>query len=188
VKISRDLLGKRLCTNINGKYTAGIIVETEAYSGRGDQACHAHQGRFTKRTSIMYEEGGLAYVYLCYGIHHLFNVVTNNKGQADAVLVRAIEPVAGIDIMLERRQKEIYDYRLTAGPGSMSQALGITKRLYGSDLFNDEIWIEEDKSILPPHIQADVRVGIDYAGSDALKPWRFYLKGNRFVSRVKRSQ
>ncbi|SVE63860.1 uncharacterized protein METZ01_LOCUS516714, partial [marine metagenome] len=115
--ISHDLLGKVLCTNFNGSLTAGIIVETEAYAGVADRASHAYGGRRTNRTEVMYSPPGTAYVYLCYGMHHLFNVVTNVEGIPHAVLIRGIEPIEGIDIILQRRKMSKLLPKLTAGPG-----------------------------------------------------------------------
>ena len=184
VQISRELLGKVLCTEIEGSVlTAGIITETEAYRGRDDKACHAHKKR-TKRTEIMYHEGGKAYVYLCYGIHHLFNIVTNTEGIADAILVRAIKPVAGTELMLERRGKEEVKPELTAGPGRLSQSLGITTDFYGLDLTaKRSIWIENrGHEIRHKDIESSPRIGVDYAGEDAKRPWRFFLKDSRWVS------
>lgn len=184
VQISRDLLGKVLCTYIEGGFTSGIITETEAYCGRGDKACHANNNTRTNRTEIMYRPGGNAYVYLCYGIHHLFNVVTNEKDLADAVLVRAIEPLEGIDIMLQRRGHKQSKPKLTAGPGRMTQALGITTNNHdGTNLLSDTIWIEDQGHTLPDSkISATKRIGVDYAGEDAHLPWRFTIKDNNWVS------
>lgn len=185
VLISQELLGKYLCTRINGNLTAGMIVETEAYCGRGDKACHANNKR-TPRTEVMYAEGGRAYVYQCYGIHHLFNVVTNIEGLADAVLVRAVEPVQGLDWMLLRRNMPHPKPALTAGPGAMSAALGITTKLYGQDLLGDTIWIEDRGFAVPQNtIIASPRVRVQYAQEDALRPWRFRIKGNAHTSPAK---
>ena len=186
VKIARELLGKVLVTNFHGEYTSGIIVETEAYAGEADKASHAHGGRRTKRTEIMYAQGGAAYVYLCYGIHHLFNVVTNAKDVPHAILIRAIEPLDGIDIMLARRGKEKLQPSLTAGPGAMSMALGIHTDHTGLSLQGPEIYIE-DRGIKVPakDIVAGTRVGVAYAMDDALRPYRFSIKGNRYVSKGK---
>ena len=118
------MLGKKLCTSLNGEYTSGIITETEAYRSWGDKACHAHLNRRTKRTEVMFEAGGLAYVYLCYGIHHLFNIVTNVEDKAEAILIRAIEPLDGLPIMAERRGVPADKPRLSAGPGNASMAFG----------------------------------------------------------------
>src|SRR5690606_13850940 len=123
VFLAKDLIGKKICTFFNDEFTSGIITETEAYSGRGDKACHANAGRRTRRTEVMYQPGGLAYVYLCYGIHHLLNFVTNQEDLADAILIRAIEPIDGIDVMLKRRNKSKLDKTLSSGPGTLSQAL-----------------------------------------------------------------
>lgn len=184
VQISRDLLGKVLCTRINGQFTAAKIVETEAYNGRCDKACHAHLNKKTDRTSIMFGEPGYAYVYLCYGIHHLFNIVTNRDGLADAVLVRGIEPVEGTEIMTDRRGHKKAGPGLGNGPGILSQSLGITKELYGEDLRGRTVWIE-DRGIEVPQdqITETTRIGVDYAEEDALLPWRFYITGNKYISR-----
>ncbi|MEJ8801034.1 DNA-3-methyladenine glycosylase [Pontibacter sp. H249] len=186
VQIARELLGKYVYTNIDGIVTGGMIVETEAYSGENDKACHAHLNRRTQRTEIMYSEGGVAYVYLVYGIYHLFNIITNKKDRADAVLIRAIEPEVGVEEMLLRRGFESIKQNLTAGPGVTSIALGINKKHYGEGLTGSTIWLE-DKSITLPeeNIAIGPRIGIDYAGEDALLPWRFWVKGNPWVSRKK---
>ncbi len=184
VQIAKDLLGKFLVTNINGQITSGMIVETEAYCGRNDEACHANNGRRTKRTEIMFQEGGKAYVYLCYGIHHLFNVTTNINGLADAVLVRGLEPIDGLDHMMKRRNMKTPKSNLSAGPGSLSKALGITTTLYGQDLAGNVIWIENRGiNLYPKDIEAGKRVGVDYAHEDALKPWRFVVKNSIWMSK-----
>jgi len=185
-QIAKELLGRLLVTNFGGVRTSGIIVETEAYAGASDKASHAFGGRRTRRTEVMYASGGVAYVYLCYGIHHLFNVVTNQSDIPHAILVRAIEPVEGVELMLERRRKEKLQPSLTAGPGAMSQALGINIQHTGLSLQGSEIFIE-DTGLHPEEesIIAATRVGVAYAQEDALLPYRFFLKGNRFVSRGK---
>ncbi|MGB0346173.1 MAG: DNA-3-methyladenine glycosylase [Balneolaceae bacterium] len=183
VQIAQDLLGKVLCSNIDGIVTKGIVVETEAYNGRNDKACHAHFAGKTNRTKIMYDRGGLAYVYLCYGIHHLFNIVTNIEGFADAVLVRGIEPIEGIEHILKRRNKKKLERTVGGGPGIASQALGIKTHHYGTDLLGDLIWIEDHNNVLQnAQIITSPRVGVDYAGEDALLPWRFRIKDNKFTS------
>lgn len=183
VQIAQDLLGKVLCSNIDGIVTKGIVVETEAYNGRNDKACHAHFAGKTNRTKIMYNRGGLAYVYLCYGIHHLFNIVTNIEGFADAVLVRGIEPIEGIEHILKRRNKKKLERTVGGGPGIASQALGIKTHHYGTDLLGDLIWIEDHNNVLQnAQIITSPRVGVDYAGEDALLPWRFRIKDNKFTS------
>ncbi len=182
VQISRELVGKVLCTKIGGEaLTSGIIVETEAYCGRNDKACHANNGLRTERTEVIYQPGGLAYVYLCYGIHHLFNVVTNINGTADAILVRAIKPVDGAKTILERRNAAKKTASLTNGPGKLTQALGITTAMTGIDLTGNKIWIE-DRAIKRDKIASSPRIGVDYAGEHAKRPWRFYIKNNRWVS------
>ena len=168
-------------TNIDGQLTSGIVTETEAYAGKGDKACHAHLGRFTKRTAVMYQPGGIAYIYLCYGIHHLFNIVTNTKGNADAILIRAVEPKRGIESMFKRRDKSKLDKTLTSGPGNVSQALGLSKIQNSLSVSSDTIWFEDPK-LKPPEIVTTTRIGIDYAGEDALLPWRFYDATSKFVS------
>lgn len=185
VQISRELIGMYLFTNIEGVVCGGRIVETEAYSGYQDKACHAHLGRRTNRTEIMYQEGGLAYVYLIYGMYHLFNIVTNVEGTADAVLIRAIEPTHGIEWMLERRGLAKAVSKLTAGPGIMSQALGIQRKHYGLPVNGDTIWLE-DRGVLvaDAEIEARPRVGVAYAEEDALLPWRFSLRNNPWVSKT----
>lgn len=181
--IAKELLGATLFTQVGDHLTGGKIVETEAYSER-EKACHAHLGKKTGRTRIFFEPGGVAYVYLCYGIHHLFNVITHEADQGDAVLIRAIEPITGIDIMQKRRAMSHTDKRLTGGPGRLSQALGIDKRLYGASMQGPDVWIEPPQNISDPlTIVSGPRIGIDYAGEDKDLPWRYWLKGNRWVSR-----
>ncbi|MFP8487608.1 DNA-3-methyladenine glycosylase [Gracilimonas sp. Q87] len=184
VQISRELIGKFLCTNINGIQTAGMIVETEAYNGRTDRACHAFPDVRTSRTETLYGPPGKAYVYLCYGIHHLFNVVTNSEGLADAILVRAIKPISGIDEMLERRNKNKVEATVSNGPGKLSQALGINTRHDKKDLQSNEIWIEDRNiEIVENQIISGTRIGVDYAGEDAKLPWRFCLKDSKWISK-----
>ena len=186
VQIAKELLGKVLCTQFDGIKTSGIIVETEAYNGRTDKACHSHIHGKTERTKIMFGQPGYAYVYLCYGIHHLFNVVTNKEGLADAVLIRAIEPLEGIGQILERRNKARLERSVGGGPGIASQALGITTKNYGMDLLGNQIWIEDRRTIISnTRIIASPRVGVDYAGEDAKLPWRFRIKNNPFTSPAK---
>jgi len=184
VQIATELVGKKLVTlDSQGVLTSGIITETEAYCGATDKACHAHLNRRTKRTEVMFGKGGTAYVYLCYGIHVLFNIVTNQEGFADAVLIRAIEPLEGIDIMQKRRGK-VKGYALTTGPGALTVALGIKQTDYGTDLAaRQRIWVEDAPAIPTELLRISSRVGIDYAGEDALLPWRFRLANNPWCSR-----
>jgi DNA-3-methyladenine glycosylase len=180
-QIARQLLGKKLITNVLGKISAGIIVETEAYSFR-ERGCHAYENRMTNRNKVMFETGGVAYVYLCYGIHHLFNVVTNQQGMADAVLVRALEPVEGEEWMLNRMKTNSLK-RITSGPGKLTKAMGIDRTLNGKYLNSTEVWIEEGVNVSPRQVISSARIGIDYAGEDALLPWRFSIKDNEWVSK-----
>ena len=174
VAISKELLGKYLFTNSDGMLTAGIITETEAYAGVTDKGSHAYNNRRTRRTEIMYAEGGRAYVYLCYGIHHLFNIVTNQKDIPHAVLIRAIKPAEGIDTILKRRNKTVLDEKISAGPGIVTQALAISVKNTGTDLTGNKIWLEDRGiKIAGKDILAGPRIGIDYAGEDALLPYRF---------------
>ena len=183
VLIAKELLGKILVTHFNGIFTAARIVETEAYKGAVDKASHAYNNRRTNRTEIMFSEGGKAYVYLCYGIHHLFNVVTNTENIPHAVLIRSAEPLAGIEEMLLRTLKHKADNTLTKGPGNVSKALGIHTKHSGLNLLSDEIFIADDGyKLKPSQISSTVRIGVDYAAEDALLPYRFIVKDNPFIS------
>ena len=183
VRVAKELLGKIVVTNWDGLVTSGRIVETEAYAGIIDKASHASGGRRTVRNEIMYGAGGFAYVYLCYGIHHLFNVVTNSEDIPHAILIRALDPIAGIDEMLVRTNKKKLDHTLTRGPGNVSKALGIFTKHSGISLLGDNIFIASDGfEYAPKEIAASPRIGVDYAGKDALLPYRLYVKGNPFVS------
>jgi len=183
IKIAQELLGKVIVTFFDGNLTAARIAETEAYNGVVDKASHAYNNRRTKRTEIMYGEGGAAYVYLCYGIHHLFNIVTNLKDVPHAVLVRAAEPIMGIDTMLQRTHKKNPDKTLTSGPGNVSKALGIYTHHTGKDLRSENFFIADDGfKLSKKDIVATPRIGVDYAAEDALLPYRFFIKGNLYVS------
>lgn len=176
--LSQKLLGKILLTQMpNSEITGGIIIETEAYKGPEDKASHAYLGRRTKRTEPMFAQGGIAYVYLCYGLHVLFNIVTNKQDIPHAVLIRAIHPIIGLQTMLQRRKKSAFSKSLTAGPGSLSQALGIELKHSALDLTNNIIWLE-DHNIVIPKITVSPRIGIDYAEEYALKPWRFQIEAS----------
>ena len=176
VDASRKLIGKVLVSTIGSEKTAGIITETEAYCGRNDKACHANNGLRTTRTEVMYGEPGHAYIYLCYGIHHLLNVVTNREGLADAVLIRAIHPVEGVETMRNRRDIE-KDRNLTDGPGKLTQALSVTTQLNGTSLRTPPLWIEDHEiKVSPENIDVTPRIGVDYAGDHAKRPWRFVVK------------
>ena len=176
VGISRELLGKVLCTRIGGVTCKAVILETEAYDGPDDRASHAWNNRRTRRTEPLFQDGGIAYVYLCYGIHHMFNVVSNVADRPHAILVRAGLPFEGIEHMLERRSKEEDDGKLMTGPGILGQAMGITTALTGKSLDGNTLWIEDhDISIPAEEITVGPRVGIDYAGEDAKLPYRFLV-------------
>ena len=183
LQIAKELLGKILVTNFDGMHTSARIVETEAYIAITDKASHSYNGKRTNRNEHMYAKGGISYVYICYGMHHLFNVVTNEKNIPDAVLIRGAEPVTGVEAMLARTGKKKIDNTLTKGPGNMSRALGIGKIHSGINLRGREIFLADDGFTYPiAKIGASIRVGIDGAGEDALLPYRFYVKGNKYVS------
>lgn len=176
VAIARDLLGKVITTHIQGQLTSGIITETEAYAGVVDKASHAYGGRRTNRTEIMYSNGGVSYVYLCYGIHHLFNIVTNKKDVPEAVLIRAIKPYDGLKEILHRRQAKTLIKNLCIGPGKVSKALGIDLTHNNLMLTGKTIWLKDDGiKIKPAHINVGPRIGVDYAGEDAKLPYRFWI-------------
>ncbi|MDP9078753.1 MAG: DNA-3-methyladenine glycosylase [Bacteroidota bacterium] len=184
VALSKDLIGKYLFTRIDGITTGGYIVETEAYNGIIDRASHAFGNRRTPRTGIMFQQGGIAYVYLCYGIHEMFNIVTNIEGVPHAILVRALNPTDGIEAMQARRNMPVLKPTMTMGPGSVAKALGISRAINAYSLQSDTIWIEDKGlSFADEEIAAVPRVGVDYAGEDALLPYRFYVKGNPYVSK-----
>ena len=183
--IARELLGKVLCTQIDDKFTSGIIVETEAYA-HTECACHSYGGKRTPRTETFYNDGGIAYVYICYGIHPLFNIITDTAAVADAILIRAIAPIAGTDTMLHRRQMDTLHPRLTAGPGVLSRALGIVKAHNTTSLIGDTIWLEDHAiHYTQSQIIASTRVGVESAGKDALLPWRYRLRDSKWTSPAK---
>ena len=174
IEVARDLLGKVLITRFNGSVTAGIITETEAYNGVVDRASHAFGGKRTARNEMMYARGGTAYVYLCYGIHHLFNVVTHRSNIPHAVLVRAIHPLIGQTTMANRRKTN--GKLTTGGPGTLSEALGIRTDHNGTDLLGDTIHIVDQGIQIPDlSIMVGPRIGVGSAGADALLPYRFRI-------------
>lgn len=182
--LAKDLLGKVLFTQIDGEITAGIIVETEAYFGVQDKASHAYGGRRTDRTETLYNQGGISYVYLCYGIHNLFNIVTSVEGEPHGILIRAIEPLFGKEIMELRRKMLATKPAISSGPGSASKALGIDRTFNSKDLTGEEIWVEDHGIRYQQDEIAELpRVGVAYAQEDALLPWRFFIKGNKYVSK-----
>jgi DNA-3-methyladenine glycosylase len=186
--LSKLLIGKYLltCLGPENVVTGGMIIETEAYLGAEDKACHAYRNRRTKRTQTMFSDGGKAYVYLCYGLHHLFNIVVNRKDIPQAILIRAIRPEIGIETILQRRNKIKVSQTLTNGPGSVCQALGIKREHDGFFLDGNHIWLEDRGIFIPDEeILQSPRIGVDYAEEDALKPWRFYIKNpekNKFCN------
>ena len=182
VKISKELLGKVLVTNRDGEYTSGRIVETEAYAGEIDRASHASKGR-TPRTEVIFGEGGKAYVYLCYGIHQMFNIVTSSEGTPHAILIRAVEPMEGVDIMLQRTGKKKLDHTLTRGPGNVGKAFGFHTSQCGLSLVSNELFVADDGfKVTKAMMGTSPRIGVDYAGEHAEWHYRFFIKGNKYVS------
>jgi len=182
-KIARELLGKLLVVPDEGGHrVSGMIVETEAYLGIGDRAAHSYGGRRTGRNEIMYGAGGQVYVFFVYGMYYQFNAVAGPAEHPHAILIRAVEPVEGIEMIRERRGK-MADHNLTSGPGKLCIALGINRSFNGESLFGERSWIENFRDISKAQIAVGKRIGIDYAGEDAQKPWRFWVRGNPFVSK-----
>lgn len=183
VTIARELLGKIVVTNIDGITTSGRIVETEAYVAFTDKASHSFNGRRSAKNEHMYGAGGTSYIYICYGIHQMLNIVTNEKNIPDAVLVRALEPMEGIAAMLGRTGKNQLDNTLTKGPGNVGKALGLFKHHSGINLMDDTIGLYQDRfELKEKQVGLSKRIGVDYAGEDALLPYRFFIKGNPYVS------
>ena len=184
VAVAKELLGKYLFTCIDGVTIGGYIVETEAYNGVVDKASHAFGNRLTPRTKTMFMQGGIAYVYLCYGIHEMFNIVTSSEGHPQAILIRAIQPTDGLEAMQIRRNMPVLKPTITAGPGSVAKALGISRNINAFSLQGDTIWLEDRGLHFPDNqIKAGPRIGVAYAAEDALLPYRFYVKGNIYVSK-----
>jgi DNA-3-methyladenine glycosylase len=182
--VARDLLGRRLVVPTQaGERVSGHIVEVEAYLGVGDKAAHSYGGRRTARTETMFKIGGTVYVFFVYGMHHQFNVVAGPEGEPHAILVRALEPEEGVELM--RLRRPVKDEReLTSGPGKLCQALGIDRSFDGEDLTGSRVWIEDAGAVVESNrIASGPRIGVAYAEEDALKPWRFWLRDNPFVSR-----
>ena len=182
VAIARELLGKTLVTYVNGQYTSGIIIETEAYNGIFDKASHAYGNRRTKRTETMYKAGGIAYIYLCYGIHSLFNVVTNSADIPHAVLIRGIYPKEGQEVMSHRIAGQVHG-KAGVGPGRVTKLLGLTYADDGEDLINgNKVWIEDNELIIPDSaIHITPRIGVAYAAEDSLLPYRFQVDANAII-------
>ena len=184
VLVARELLGKHVYTRIDGEVTGGVIVETEAYQGPEDRGSHAFNHRKTPRNEMMFSAGGVVYMYICYGIHDMLNVVTGTDGVSHAVLIRAVEPRVGVELMRERRNVFNEDSRLCRGPGALAKALGLAKAHNGINLLEDTIWIEDKNEVFHENeIIASARVGMNFEGPYKTIPWRFYLKGNRNVSK-----
>ncbi len=184
VAIAKELLGKYIYTCIDGVISGGYIVEAEAYNGIVDKAAHSYGGKLTPRTKTMFEAGGVAYVYLCYGIHEMFNVVVSVEGDPRAVLIRAVHPMEGLEVMLYRRNMLAVKSNITSGPGSVAQAFGINRKINGINLQSDTLWLEDrGLSFADEQIAAVPRVGVAYAKEDALLPYRFYVKGDVYVSK-----
>lgn len=181
--VTRELLGKLLVAPAeDGTRVSGMIVEAEAYRGPEDRASHAYGGRRTNRTETMYGIGGTAYVYFVYGMYNQFNVVTNVQDIPHAILIRALEPVEGIEMMRQRRQSHA-DRNLTNGPGKLCIAMGIDRRLDRADLLGNRVWLEDYQRIGRSKIASGPRIGIDYAEDWVDKPWRFWIRENIYVSR-----
>jgi len=183
LEVARDLLGKVLVRRLKGRNLSGKIVETEAYVGPEDLACHASKGK-TARTSIMFEQGGRAYVYMIYGFYFCLNAVTEPRDYPAAVLIRAIEPLEHVAVMRRLRKNPSRDSNIASGPGKLCMALSIDKSLNGADLTGNMLWIE-DRKLDVGAIEAGPRIGVDYAGEYKDKPWRFYIGENPHVSRIK---
>lgn len=183
LQIAREMLGKIVISNIDGEITSGRIVEIEAYNGIGDKASHAYGGKRTSRNDHMYHAAGTAYIYVCYGMHQMLNIVTNAENIPDAILIRAVEPLVGLDIMAKRTGKNKTDSTITRGPGNVGKALGIHKGFSGIHLLDEVIYLADDGFQLPEsEIGISNRIGVESAGLDALLPYRFYVKGNMYVS------
>ena len=183
VAIARELLGKIVVTNFDGVITSGRIVETEAYVAHIDKASHSFGGRRTAKNEHMYAHPGTAYVYICYGMHQMFNIVTNEKDIPDAVLIRAVEPMEGIDSMLQRTGKKKLDFTLTKGPGNVGKALGIFKKHSGMHLLDNEIYLVDDGfELKKSETGISKRIGVESAFPDSELPYRFYVRGNKYVS------
>ena len=182
ISIANELLGKLIVVPDNGRRVSGMIVETEAYLGEVDRAAHSYAGRRTPRNEVTYGKGGHAYVFFIYGMYYQLNIVTGPADHPHVVLIRAVEPVEGIEIMRQRRGA-MKDRNLTSGPGKLCIALNINRDLNGEDLRGMQIWLEDHRSFTSEEIAVGKRIGIDYAGKDAEKPWRFWVKDNAYVSR-----
>ncbi len=183
--VTRSLLGKILVSNVEDKLVAGRIVEVEPYIGAWDKASHAYPNKITPRTKIQFDKGGVLYIYFVYGMHYQLCVVAEQEGVASAILIRAVEPVFGLDAIRRRRGEKVKDIDLTNGPGKLCKAFGITKDLNGQSLIGDKVWIVKGEDVPDESVLCSPRVGIDYAQEFAKKPWRMYIKDNAYVSKIK---
>ncbi|MGV3684922.1 MAG: DNA-3-methyladenine glycosylase [Daejeonella sp.] len=182
--VARQLLGKHLYSFVDGQLTGGIIIETEAYKGPEDRGSHAYNNKRTARNEMMYAPGGVAYMYICYGIHDMLNIVTGLAETSHAALIRAVEPIEGVGIMRARRNVFNDDRRLCQGPGALTKAMGLTKLHNGTDLQGDTIWLEDrGLHFIDDQVHASARVGMNFDGPYKTIPWRFYLRGSQYVSR-----
>ncbi|MCW5955621.1 MAG: DNA-3-methyladenine glycosylase [Pyrinomonadaceae bacterium] len=187
IAVAKDLLGKLLVVpDQEGKRVSGMIVELEAYLGVEDKAAHSFGGRRTARNEVTFGIGGHAYVFFIYGMYYQLNFVTGPSDHPHVVLIRAVEPIEGIEVMRERRGS-MKDKNLTSGPGKLCIAFGIGRSLNGAHMTGNTIWVEEHRSFVEDQVASGKRIGIDYAGDDAEKPWRFWVRGNEFVSRTPKS-
>ncbi len=188
IEIARDLLGKLLVVpDATGRRVSGMIVETEAYLGTTDRAAHSYAGRRTPRNEVTYGTGGHVYVFFIYGLYFQLNIVCGEVDSPHVVLIRALEPVEGIEIMRERRG-EMKDRNLTSGPGKLCIAMAINRELNGENLRGKRIWLEDHRSFDDDDVLVGTRIGIDYAGEDAERPWRFWVRGNEFVTKRNRQR
>lgn len=183
VKVARSLISCVIATQLNNQLTAGIITETEAYSGENDKACHAYLQKKTRRNEAMFLSGGHIYIYLCYGLHHMLNIVTNKQGYGDAVLIRSIEPIIGEKYMLRRRNKVLLTPEVCSGPGNVCKSLGLQIIHNKLPLQSDQTGLFSSGIADPAQILLGKRIGVEYAGVDALKPWRFGMRNNEWISK-----
>ncbi|MGY3053506.1 DNA-3-methyladenine glycosylase [Pedobacter sp. UYEF25] len=182
IEMARELIGKFVYTNLDGQKTGGMIVETEAYMGVTDSSCHSFNNRKSIKNASMFNKGGVAYMYICYGIHDMLNIVTGAEGDSQVILIRAIEPTIGIDVMKGRRG-DIPINRLAKGPGSLAKALGLNKSFDNASLLGNTLWIEDQEvNIVDADIVTSARIGLGCPEPYLSVPWRFFLKGNKFVS------
>ncbi|MCI1958282.1 MAG: DNA-3-methyladenine glycosylase [Clostridia bacterium] len=179
LEISKKLIGKMLVHKTPEGITKGMIVEAESYIGPFDKAAHSYNNRKSERTKVQYKEGGYAYIYLIYGMYCCFNIVTSAKGNPECVLIRALEPIEGIELMKKRRKTDDIK-KLTSGPGKLCSAMGIDRGLYGCDLCGDELYLEDYRDDL--EVETSKRINVQYSEEANDYPWRFTAKGNKFVS------